>query len=303
MTEKDAQGAFAMLDLNANGRVSLPECAAAVMGVFKEREYLANSLRDTKMIVKKLGFMIGIGIHTVFFFIYLLILGINAWQVFVSMVPLLGAISFAVGSTVKQTVDASVFLFVTHPYDVGDIIVFNDAWHRVEEITLPATVLLRTADSAKIWYPNSLLVNMPIQNVTMSPPLAEISTFVVNLDTPNTAAEDLKAAVLKYVAERPNDFTSKVTTWFDLARDQTRPNKLAIKISVEFAYNILNPRCIVARGALFHFMLQHLQSKGIEVTNTLQPLLLQQGLPGSGLGPGGLGPAGLGLGPGPAGGL
>lgn len=114
----------------------------------------------------------GIGIHTVFFFIYLLILGINAWQVgwaavlglaahfcisvsdpgarkpafactrpvptvwgylrwrarwaqrnagasrmpcaqvFVSMVPLLGAISFAVGSTVKQTVDASVFLFV-----------------------------------------------------------------------------------------------------------------------------------------------------------------------------------------------
>lgn len=123
------------------------------------------------------------------------------------MVPLLGAISFAVGSTVKQTVDASVFLFVvgapaclgpspapaepacrsrqrprgtrsvakvsslgyssgpwppaclpaclpalqTHPYDVGDIIVFNDAWHRVEEITLPATVLLRTADSAKIW--------------------------------------------------------------------------------------------------------------------------------------------------------
>lgn len=39
----------------------------------------------------------------------------------------------------------------THPYDVGDIIVFNDAWHRVEEITLPATVLLRTADSAKIW--------------------------------------------------------------------------------------------------------------------------------------------------------
>lgn len=304
MTEKAAQGAFAMLDLNANGRVSLPECAAAVMSVFKEREYLANSLRDTKMIVKKLGFMIGIGIHTVFFFIYLLILGINAWQVFVSMVPLLGAISFAVGSTVKQTVDASVFLFVTHPYDVGDIIVFNDAWHRVEEITLPATVLLRTADSAKIWYPNSLLVNMPIQNMTMSPPLAELTTFVVDADTPATAAEELRTAVLKYTAERPNDFTNKVTTWFDLARDQTRPNKLAIRISVEFAYNLLNPRCIVVRGALFHFMLQFLQSKGIEVANTLQPVLLQQGLQGMpGLPPAGLGPAGLGPVPGAVGGL
>ncbi|KAL4438254.1 hypothetical protein ABPG77_010615 [Micractinium sp. CCAP 211/92] len=298
MSEKSAQGAFAMLDLNANGRVSLPECAAAVMSVFKEREYLANSLRDTKMIVKKLGFMIGIGIHTVFFFIYLLILGINAWQVFVSMVPLLGAISFAVGSTVKQTVDASVFLFVTHPYDVGDIILFNDAWHRVEEITLPATVFLRTADSAKIWYPNSLLVNMPIQNVTMSPPLAEISAFIVDADTPATAADDLKHAVLKYTAERPSDFTNKVSTWFDLARDQTRPNKLALKISVEFAYNMLNARCFAARGALFHFMVQFLQSKGIEVCNTMQPVLLQQGLQGSPLGPAGLGPASFALGSG-----
>lgn len=118
----------------------------------------------------------GVALHVTFFFIYLLILGINAWkvggaelagpgrfwrgpvlrcaplprrrsahprgkacthgrpapwpgvcaelphppaglpsacaQVFVGIVPLLGAASFAVGSSVKQAVDASVFLFV-----------------------------------------------------------------------------------------------------------------------------------------------------------------------------------------------
>ena len=55
---------------------------------------------------------------------------------------------------------------------------------QVEEITLPCTVLLRTADSAKIWYPNSQLINIPLHNLTMSPPLAEITTFYLDGTAP-----------------------------------------------------------------------------------------------------------------------
>lgn len=40
-------------------------------------------------------------------------------------------------------------------------------------------------------------------------------------------------------------------------------SQLPPRLQVEFAYNLLNPRCIVVRGALFHFMLQFLQSKGV----------------------------------------
>jgi len=77
--EKDL--AFDMLDIKGDGQVDLKECIQAVDGVFLERRNLAATLKDGKNITKTLENLIGIVIHVVFIFFYLLVWEANVGYV------------------------------------------------------------------------------------------------------------------------------------------------------------------------------------------------------------------------------
>ncbi len=55
----------------------LQDCCAAVVKIFRDRENLAASLKDTKTVVGKLETLIGGVIHVVFCFIYLAIFNVS----------------------------------------------------------------------------------------------------------------------------------------------------------------------------------------------------------------------------------
>jgi hypothetical protein len=69
--EKDL--AFTMLDMSGDGQVDLRECIQAVDAVFVDRHNLAATLKDGKAITKTIENLIGIVIHVVFIFFYLLV--------------------------------------------------------------------------------------------------------------------------------------------------------------------------------------------------------------------------------------
>ena len=71
--EKDL--AFSMLDISGDGQVDLRECIQAVDAVFVDRRNLAATLKDGKNITKTIENLIGIVIHVIFIFFYLLV-----WQ-------------------------------------------------------------------------------------------------------------------------------------------------------------------------------------------------------------------------------
>ena len=56
----------------------MQDCCAAVTAIFRERKNLAASLKDTKTIVTKLQGLIGVVLHIVFVFIYLIIFNVRA---------------------------------------------------------------------------------------------------------------------------------------------------------------------------------------------------------------------------------
>ena len=57
----------------------MQDCCAAVTAIFRERKNLAASLKDTKTIVTKLQGLIGVVLHIVFVFIYLIIFNVRAF--------------------------------------------------------------------------------------------------------------------------------------------------------------------------------------------------------------------------------
>lgn len=86
----------------------------------RKRRALASTLDDTKTAVNRLHQMLNIVVGILIAVIWLLILGIGMTKflILVSSQLLLGVFIF--GDTCKTTFEAIIFLFVTHPFDVGD---------------------------------------------------------------------------------------------------------------------------------------------------------------------------------------
>lgn len=78
------------------------------------------TLNDTKTAVNKLHRMVNVLVGILIAIIWLLILGIatSKFLVFISSQLLL--VAFIFGNTCKTVFEAIIFLFVIHPFDVGD---------------------------------------------------------------------------------------------------------------------------------------------------------------------------------------
>ena len=87
--------------------------------MFVDRRNLAATLKDGKNITKTLETLIGIVIHTIFIFFYLLVWEANVGSIWVSFSGIILGFSFIFSRTVSEIFDNVVFLFGTHAYSVG----------------------------------------------------------------------------------------------------------------------------------------------------------------------------------------
>jgi small-conductance mechanosensitive channel len=90
------------------------------VNAFRERKALALTLNDTKTAVNKLNQMANVVVGIIVFALWLLILGIATTHFFVFLSSQLLLAVFVFGNTLKTVFEAIVFLFVMHPFDVGD---------------------------------------------------------------------------------------------------------------------------------------------------------------------------------------
>lgn len=90
------------------------------VSAFRERRALALSLNDTKTAVDELHNLLNVLVAVVIVISWLIILRIpiTHFLVFISSQILL--VVFIFGNTCKTVFEAIIFLFVMHPYDVGD---------------------------------------------------------------------------------------------------------------------------------------------------------------------------------------
>ncbi|KAL3597539.1 hypothetical protein D5086_009176, partial [Populus alba] len=111
-----------------------------VVNAFRERRALALTLNDTKTAVNKL--------HQI----------INA---------IVLVVSFVFGNTAKTLFESIIFLFVIHPFDVGDRCEIDGVQLIVEEMNILTTFFLR-ADNQKVLYPNSVFLQPNQSAITIA---------------------------------------------------------------------------------------------------------------------------------------
>ncbi|XP_047147393.1 mechanosensitive ion channel protein 10-like isoform X2 [Vigna umbellata] len=149
---------------------------------------------------------------------------------------LLLLVVFMFGNTAKTVFEAIIFVFVMHPFDVGDRCVIDGVQMIVEEMNILTTVFLRY-DNEKIFYPNSVLATKPIGNFYRSPEMSDSVEFVVDVSTSVESIGALKAKLKVYLESRPQHWRPNHNV---VVKDIENVNKLKIALYVTHTINFQN---------------------------------------------------------------
>ncbi|KAI3899503.1 hypothetical protein MKW92_023334 [Papaver armeniacum] len=203
-----------------------------VVNAFRERRALALTLDDTKTAVNTLHTMVNVVVGILIVIIGLLILEIATTKFLVLISSQLLLVAFMFGNTCKMVFESIIFLFVMHPFDVGDRCEVEDIQMVVEEMNILTTVFLRY-DNQKIIYPNNVLSTKPISNLYRSPDMGDAIDFCVHVSTPMEKISTMKHLMTAYIE-------SKREHWYPspmiVVRDVDDLNRL--KMSVWLCHRI-----------------------------------------------------------------
>ncbi|EFJ41662.1 hypothetical protein VOLCADRAFT_98375 [Volvox carteri f. nagariensis] len=188
-------------------------------------------LKDTDTIVQSLEFGIGGIIHFVFAAVYLLIWGVDLLTGFSTFSTTVLALTFVFGNSVKNMFESMLFLFVTHPYDVGDCIVIGTDMYRVKKISLLYTDLVKYTGE-RVYMPNTSLIEEGIINWTRSKSKSESCRLVCDLGVAWQVREDIQTALRAYAKEHPGEFDGEPSCNF---RELVDPLKVVLVCS--WTYN------------------------------------------------------------------
>ncbi|XVE69659.1 hypothetical protein DITRI_Ditri10aG0008400 [Diplodiscus trichospermus] len=232
-----------------------------LVNAFRDRKALALSLNDTKTAVDELHNMLNIIVAFIIVIIWLIILGIpvSHFLVFLSSQLLLAVFIF--GNTCKTVFEAIIFLFIMHPFDVGDRCEVDGVQMVVEEMNILTTVFLRS-DGQKITYPNSLLSAKPIGNFYRSPDMVETIEFCVHVSTPSEKIATMKERLVGYIESSEHHWHRNPLV---IVTDVEDMNKLKIAVSSKHKMNYQNmAERLCRRGHLLEQAIQILKDLDIE---------------------------------------
>ena len=90
------------------------------VNVYLEHKSLAHFLNDTKTTIEELNRLVSMIVLVVDIIVCLILMGFLTTQILVFISSQLLLVVFLFGNTAKTVFKAIIFVFVMHPFDVGD---------------------------------------------------------------------------------------------------------------------------------------------------------------------------------------
>ncbi|XAR53469.1 hypothetical protein NMG60_11022034 [Bertholletia excelsa] len=237
MKKEEVEHAFSTFEGAAEmGIINKSSFRKWVVHAYKERKMLAHCLNDSKTAIEELNRIASGIVLVLIFIVWLLLMGFATTQVllFISSQLLLAVFMF--GNSCRTLFEAIIFVFVMHPFDVGDRCVIDGVQMVVEEMNILTTIFLRY-DNEKIFYPNSVLASKPISNFNRSPEMGDAVDFAIDVSTSAQSIVALKDKIKEYIARNPNYWRPCHTM---IVKDIENVNKMNMALYVNHTINFQN---------------------------------------------------------------
>ncbi|KAF3802776.1 putative MscS family protein [Colletotrichum gloeosporioides] len=238
---RDVEELFALLDVDQNGDVSLEEMISTVIRIGQERISIWKSTHDIKSAVLVLDrflqvfILIGTGLIYAAFFS-------NSFSTYIASIGTqLAAVSFAISGTVQEFLGSCIFIFVKHPFDVGDRVIIDGHELTVEKISLLYSVFQKVGSNKTTQVPNINLNSMWVDNVSRSRGLRERIKVQIAADTSFDDVENLRRRIRDEISapENRRDFRPDVDVELVSIGDMS---KLEVYVEAEHKSNWNNEK-------------------------------------------------------------
>ncbi|KAM3584215.1 hypothetical protein VKS41_003037 [Umbelopsis sp. WA50703] len=182
-TKEDATKAFALFDKDGNGDVSKRELRNGCIRIYKERKLLSASMRDLSQASGKLDMILLTIAVVIWAVIVCACFGINVGTSLMPLWTMFVAVSFIFGNSAKDMFESIIFIFVLHPYDIGDRVFIGTENWQVKSMGLLMTTFLKW-DGTIVYVKNSVLAPLYILNVSRAGAMGETIDIHLHFRTP-----------------------------------------------------------------------------------------------------------------------
>lgn len=267
--DEEADAAFTMFDKDMNGDITMEEFEAVCVEIGRERKSITASLKDLDSVVSKLDdvFMFIVFIVTVLVFISLI--STSAAGVLTSAGSTVLALSWLLSATAQEFLQSIIFVFVKHPFDVGDrVTIYGNTGAQmkgddffVKEISLLFTEF-KKMEGQVVQAPNSYLNTLFILNQRRSGGLAEAVPIVVKFGTTLDQIDGLRTRLLDFVKSEKREYQPNILTEL---HDVTEAHSLTLNVVFFYKSNWQNELLRLQRRNKFICALMvAMQELGIE---------------------------------------
>lgn len=218
-SDEEADAAFKMFDKDLNGDISMEELEAVCVEIGRERKSITASLKDLDSVVSKLDdvFMFIVLVITIIVFVSLI--STSASGVLTSAGSTLLALSWLFSATAQEFLQSCIFVFVKHPYDVGDRVqIYGNSGdmglgddYFVKEIALFYTEFKKMQGHV-VQAPNSYLNTLFILNHRRSGALAEAVPIIIKFGTTLEQIDNLRQCLMEFVTAEKREYQTNILT-------------------------------------------------------------------------------------------
>jgi small-conductance mechanosensitive channel len=250
---EEADEAFECIDMDDNGDISLDEMIMKVVGISREAKAIANSMHDISGAIGVLDNVLMVIAGIIIVFVFVAFLNASFVTTLATAGTTLLSLSFVFAVTCQEFLGSCIFLFVKHPYDVGDRVDIKGPEQEalvVEQISLLYTVFRRIDYMKTVQVPNIVLNTMWIENVSRSTAMKEQLELSISFDTSMEDLELLRKEMEAFVRapENARDFQP------DLVLECTgvgTMDKLVLRVEIRHKSNWGNETVRAARRSKF----------------------------------------------------
>ncbi|EEP77335.1 predicted protein [Uncinocarpus reesii 1704] len=246
----EAEECFAILDRDDNGDVSLEEMILTITEFGRDRQAIAKSMHDVDQAIHVLDNLLCTVVFILVILVFVAFLNKGFGTTLAAGATALLSLSFVFAVTAQEVLGSCIFLFVKHPYDVGDRVDINGSQLIVERISLLFTVFKNISDYKVTQVPNIVLNTCWVENISRSKAMKEQLTLTVDFGTTFEDVQLLKQEMQQFVLEKENcrDFQREVDIEVTGVGEM---NKMELRIEIRHKSNWSNETVRAARRSKF----------------------------------------------------
>ncbi|KAK2797834.1 hypothetical protein FQN50_009039 [Emmonsiellopsis sp. PD_5] len=265
----EADAAFTMFDKDMNGDISMEELEAVCVEIGRERKSITASLKDLDSVVSKLDNVFIFIVVVITILVFLSLISASTAGVLTSAGSTLLALSWLFSATAQEFLQSIVFVFIKHPFDVGDrVSIYGNTGktltgddYFVKEIALLYTEF-KKMEGHVVQAPNSYLNTLFILNHRRSGALAEAVPIIIKFGTTLEQIDALRLRLMEFVRSEKREYQSNILTEL---REVTENYSVTLNVVFFYKSNWQNELLRLQRRNKFICMLMIvLQEVGIE---------------------------------------